>query len=181
MNRIKLHDKYFRLFIPNEKIEESIINVAEKLNRDYRNIPNPLFLSVLNGSFMFSAHLMKYLDFNSEISFVRLSSYSGTSTTGEVRQMLGFDRSLKGRHVIILEDIVDTGGTVVELYNMMQRQQVADVKICTLLLKPEAYLYSGKIGIDYAAMEIPNDFIVGFGLDYDELGRNYKDIYVLDK
>ncbi|MCK9305150.1 MAG: hypoxanthine phosphoribosyltransferase [Bacteroidales bacterium] len=181
MNRIKLHDKYFKIFIPYEKIEESIIKVAGRLNRDYINKNNPLFLSVLNGSFMFAAHLMKYLSFDNEISFIRLSSYSGTSSTGEVKQLLGFDRPLKGRDVIILEDIVDTGETIAEMYNMMLREQVASVKICTLLLKPAAYRYSDTISVDYAAIEIPNDFIVGFGLDYDELGRNYKDIYVLDK
>lgn len=181
MNSIKLHDKSFRIFIPYEKIEESIIKVARKLNSDYRNVKNPLFLCVLNGSFMFAAHLMKYLDFESEISFIRLSSYSGTSSTGEVKQILGFDRPLKGREVIILEDIVDTGGTVAELYNILLKENAASVKICTLLLKPEAYLYRDRIKVDYAAIEIPNDFIVGFGLDYDELGRNLRDIYVLDK
>jgi hypoxanthine phosphoribosyltransferase len=181
MDRIKLHDKYFKIFIPNEKIEEAIKKVAQRLNEDYKNVKEPLFLSVLNGSFMFTAHLLKYLDFESEISFVRLSSYSGTSSTGEVKHLLGFDKSLKDRNVIILEDIVDTGGTIVELCNIIVKERAADVKVCTLLLKPDAYRYSDKIKIDYAALEIPNDFIVGFGLDYDELGRNYKDIYVLDK
>jgi len=179
MERIKLHDKSFRVFIPHSKIEESIKSVADQLNKDYKDVETPLFLSVLNGSFMFTADLMKSLNFDCEISFIKLSSYSGTESTGEIKHIIGVNKQLKDRSVIILEDIVDTGATIEELYSILQSEGVKDIKICTLLLKPDAY--KKDIKIDYAALRIPNDFIVGFGLDYNELGRQYKDIYVLDK
>ncbi len=178
MERIKLHDKEFRICIPYEKISESIKEVAAQINSDYAGKDTPLFLSVLNGSFMFSADLLKFIEFNCEISFIKLSSYEGTSSTGVVREMIGVSKPLEGRNVIIIEDIVDTGGTVEVLHDLIKSKGAADIKICTLLLKPDAY--KKPIPIDYAAMKIPNDFIVGYGLDYDELGRNYKDIYVLD-
>lgn len=178
MERIKLHDKEFRIFIPYSKIEEAIKEVAAQLNKDYKDKEMPIFLSVLNGSFMFSADLLKNIDFQCEISFIKLSSYSGTSTTGEIREVVGITTSVKGRDVVVLEDIVDTGNTVEELDRILREQGARSVKICTLLLKPEAY--QKPLPIDYAALEIPSDFIVGYGLDYDELGRQYKDIYVLD-
>ena len=178
MERIKLHDKYFKVMIPYEKIEESISKVANQINEDYKDVENPLFLSVLNGSFMFTADLLKKIDFGCEISFIKLSSYSGVSSTGEVKQIIGLNKSIKDRSIIILEDIVDTGATIVELHELLTKSGAKDVKICTLLLKPDAY--KKDIKIDYSAIQIPNDFIVGYGLDYDELGRQYKDIYVLD-
>lgn len=178
MERIKLHDKEFKIFIPYEEIQKSIRNVASQINNDYKNKDLPLFLSVLNGSFMFAADLMKNIEFNCEISFIKLSSYEGTTSTGTVREILGVASPVEGRNVIIIEDIVDTGGTVEALHELILKKGAKDIKICTLLLKPEAYKKS--IPVDYAAMKIPNDFIVGYGLDYDELGRNFKDIYVLD-
>ncbi|MDO9680816.1 MAG: hypoxanthine phosphoribosyltransferase [Bacteroidales bacterium] len=178
MERIKLHDKEFKIFIPSEKILNSIGEVAEKLNNDYKNCETPLFLSVLNGSFMFTSDLIKLIKFQCEISFIKLSSYSGTESTGEIKEILGLNSSVKGRNVIVVEDIVDTGTTIEELYKLLRAAGAADIKICTLLLKPEAY--DKEIKIDYTAMQIPNDFIVGYGLDYNELGRQYKDIYVLD-
>ena len=179
MDRIKLHDKEFRIFIPSDKIQESIAEVARKLNEDYRDKESPLFLSVLNGSFMFAADLLKNIDFQCEISFVKLSSYSGTATTGEIKEILGLGTSVLGREVIIVEDIVDTGNTVVELYNILKKRGASTIKVCTLLLKPGSY--KKELPIDYVALRIPNDFIVGYGLDYDELGRQYKDIYILDQ
>lgn len=179
MDCIKLHDKEFRIFIPSEKIQDSIAEVARKLNEDYRDKESPLFLSVLNGSFMFAADLLKNIDFQCEISFVKLSSYSGTATTGEIKEILGLGTSVQGREVIIVEDIVDTGNTVVELYKMLKNRGASTIKICTLLLKPDSY--KKELPIDYAALRIPNDFIVGYGLDYNELGRQYKDIYILDQ
>jgi hypoxanthine phosphoribosyltransferase len=178
MDKIKLHDKTFHICIPNEKIEENIKNVADQINKDYKDAERPLFLSVLSGSFMFTASLLKHINFDCEISFIKLSSYCGTSSTGEVRQILGYTKPLKGRNVIVVEDIVDSGDTMVEMNKILMAGQVKDARICTLLLKPDAYKKDLKI--DYVAMRIPNDFIVGFGLDYDELGRQYKDIYVLD-
>lgn len=179
MDHIKLHDKKFRIFIPSEKIQQSIAEVARQLNDNYKDKEKPLFLSVLNGSFMFTADLLKNIDFQCEISFIKLSSYSGTSTTGEVNEVLGLSSSVQGREVIILEDIVDTGNTVVELHNILKKRGASAIKICTLLLKPDAY--KKELPIDYVALKIPNDFIVGYGLDYNQLGRQYKDIYTLDQ
>ena len=139
----------------------------------------PVLLCVLNGSIMFTAELMKRLTFNCQIVSTKLTSYEGTSTTGEVKQAMGLTADIKGRRVIVVEDIVDSGNTIVELKRILEEKGASESRICTLLLKPDAY--KKDIKLDYVAMEIPNDFIVGFGLDYDELGRNLKDIYVLDK
>ncbi len=179
MERIKLHDKEFRIFIPNEKIQQSICDVAKRLNEKYKSGVSPLFISVLNGSFMFTSDLLKLLDFQCEISFIKLSSYSGTESTGEIREVLGLASPVNGREVIVLEDIVDTGNTIVELNKILLDKGASSVSICTLLLKPDAY--KKDIAIEYVAISIPNDFIVGYGLDYNELGRQYKDIYVLDQ
>lgn len=179
MERIKLHDKNFRLFIKNEEIEQSIKTVAEQLNNDLKNVERPLFLAILNGSFMFAASLLKNIDLECEIAFVRLSSYNGTSSSGNVKHILGFDKPLEGRNVIIVEDIVDSGETIEEINKILYDANVNDKKICTMLLKPDAVKKDLKI--DYAAMLIPNDFIVGFGLDYNELGRQYRDIYILEQ
>ncbi|MBR2947254.1 MAG: hypoxanthine phosphoribosyltransferase [Bacteroidales bacterium] len=178
MERIQLHDKYFKPFIPNIKIEEAIEKVAQQLNNDYKNGETPIFLSVLNGSFMFTASLMGKLEFNCEISFVKLASYSGTESSGCINKIIGLSDRVKGRKVVIIEDIVDTGNTIEELVRLLNEMEVADIKICTLFLKPGAY--KKEIPIDYPAMEIGNEFIVGFGLDYDQLGRQYKDIYIID-
>lgn len=178
MARIKLHDKYFVTSIPNEEIERAICSVGRQISEDYRDKECPVFLSVLNGSFMFTASLMKSIEIQAELSFIKLSSYDGTESTGCVRQLLGLNKNIKGRNVLIVEDIVDTGNTIVELVKLLQEAGAADIKVCTLLLKPDSY--DKEIKIDYPAIKIPNDFIVGYGLDYDELGRQYKDIYVLD-
>ena len=180
MKKITLFDKTFRTFIPYEKIVEAIDNVAEKINKDFEGCTDvPVLLCVLNGSIMFMGELMKRLNFNCQIVSIKLTSYEGTNTTGRVKQALGLTADLTGRRVIVVEDIVDTGNTVVELKDILADNGAAESRICTMLLKPEAY--KKDIVLDYVAMEIPNDFIVGFGLDYDELGRNLKDIYVLDK
>ena len=180
MNRIKLHDKTFRTMIPYEKIEEAIDSVAEKINADFEGCEDiPVLLCVLNGSIMFTAELMKRLSFNCQIVSTKMTSYEGTSTTGRVKQAMGLTSDIKGRRIIIVEDIVDTGNTIVELKDILAEAGAAETYVCTLLYKPEAYTKDAKL--DYIAMEIPNEFIVGFGLDYNELGRNYKDIYVLDK
>lgn len=177
MERIKLHDKVFEVSIPSEKIQEAVKSVADQISADYSADDCPIFLSVLNGSFMFTADLLKNLNFNCEISFTKLSSYQGTSTTGKVNELIGITQSLKNRVVIVLEDIIDTGTTLEKLVEIIGAQQPREVKVATFLFKPEAYKKDLKI--DYIGMEIPNDFIVGYGLDYKELGRNYKDIYTL--
>ena len=179
MEKITLKDKTFRISIPYEKISDAIDKVAEKMNKDFQESEDiPVLLCVLNGSIMFLGELMKRLDFNCQIVSTKLTSYEGTSSTGTVKQALGLTADLKGRRVIVIEDIVDTGNTIVELKRILEEAGASRTYICSLLLKPDAY--KKDIPIDYVAMEIPNNFIVGFGLDYDELGRNYKDIYVLD-
>lgn len=179
MERIKVHDKFFKLYMSNQQIEESIQKVADKINTDLKGVDTPIFLSVLNGSFMFTASLMQKIDFQCDIVFIKLASYEGTESSGKVKQIMGLTKSVKGRTVVVVEDIVDTGGTIEELHSILKAEGAADVKICTLMYKPGSY--SKDIPIDYAANSIPNDFIVGFGLDYDQLGRQYKDIYVIDE
>ena len=174
MSTVKLKDKSFKIFINNEEIQKAIVVLADKMNVDLKG-KQPLLLGVLNGAFMFASDLMKNLDNGCEISFVKFSSYSGTSSTGKVNTLIGFNESIKGRVVVILEDIVDTGITLENLVNLISEHEPAEVKIATLLFKPSAY--TKNIKLDYVGMEIPNDFIVGYGLDYDGLGRNLKDIY----
>ena len=180
MKQIKLKDKTFRVSIPYEEISKAIDKVAEKINSDFNGCEDiPVLLCVLNGSIMFMGELMKRLEFNCQIVSTKLTSYDGTSTTGKVKQALGLTADITGRRVIIVEDIVDTGNTIVELKKILADAGASESRICTLLYKPEAC--RKDLTLDYVAMEIPNDFIVGFGLDYDELGRNFKDIYTLVK
>lgn len=178
MERIKLHDKWFKVCTPADQLDAAVSRVAEQLNKDLKDVKEPVFLSILNGSFMFTSDLMKKLDIVADLMFVKLSSYCGTSSTGKVQQVMGLNRSIEGKTVIVVEDIVETGNTIVELHKMLKEAGAADIKICTLLLKPNAY--KKDIKIDYAALTIPDDFIVGYGLDYNNLGRQYKDLYVLD-
>ena len=179
MEQITLKDKTFRVSIPYEKISKAIDEVAEKINSDFNGCEDiPVLLCVLNGSIMFMGELMKRLTFNCQIVSTKLTSYDGTSSTGKVKTALGLTADIKGRRVIVIEDIVDTGNTIVELKKILEDAGASESRICSLLFKPESC--RKDLTIDYVAMEIPNDFIVGFGLDYDELGRNLKDIYVLD-
>ncbi len=179
MDKVRLYNKTFKTFIPNERIMSAIDDVAVKINKDFAGCEDvPILLCVLNGSIMFMGELMKRLDFNCQIVSIKLTSYEGTNTTGRVKQAMGLTADIRGRRVIVVEDIVDSGNTIVELKEILAEQGAAESRICTLLLKPEAY--KKDVAIDYVAMEIPNDFIVGFGLDYDELGRNFRDIYILD-
>ena len=180
MDKITLKDRTFKPYIPYETLSGHIDEMAGRINADFRGCTDiPVIVCVLNGSIMFTAELMKRLDFNCELVSVKLSSYSGTESTGKVRQVMGMTGSVKGRRVIVVEDIVDTGNTIVELKRLMAEDYgPTEVRICTMLLKPE--VYTKDVKLDYVGMEIPNRFIVGFGLDYDELGRNFRDIYVLD-
>lgn len=180
MNKVTLKDKTFRTSIPYERITTAIDQVAAKINADFRGCTDvPVLLCVLNGSIMFTAELMKRLEFNCQIVSTKLTSYEGTNTTGKVKQAMGMTADITGRRVIVIEDIVDSGNTIVELKRILEEKGASESRICTMLLKPDAYKKDVKL--DYVAMEIPNDFIVGFGLDYDELGRNFKDIYILDE
>ena len=169
MSVIQIKDKRFKTFIPEEKIMKEVARVADEINRDLSGT-NPLFISVLNGSFMFTADLMKHLTMPCEVSFVKLASYEGTSSTGKVKELVGLSDDITGRTVVIVEDIVDTGLTMRQLVETLRARGPKEIRIATLLVKPD---------IDYEAMNIPNDFIVGYGLDYDGLGRNYRDIYTV--
>jgi hypoxanthine phosphoribosyltransferase len=176
MDTITLGDKKFKKHISYETIQESVIALAKKMNADMAGEQTPLIVGVLNGSFMFLADLMKYLDFDCELTFVRVSSYSGTKSTGNLCEVLGLNTNIDGRTVILVEDIVDTGNTITKLHKLLtEKHNPKQIKIATLLLKPS--VYSKDLKLDYTAIEIPNDIIVGFGLDYNELGRNLKDIY----
>ncbi|MFZ4739861.1 MAG: hypoxanthine phosphoribosyltransferase [Bacteroidales bacterium] len=174
MDNIKVKDKEFAIFIESEKILSAVELVAQRINVDYKD-KNPLFLVVLNGAFMFASDLFKKLTIDCEISFVKLSSYSGTTTTESVKHLIGINEDLKGRNIILVEDIVDTGITIEHMMEELKKFEPAEVKIASLLLKPEKY-NKGYI-IDYVAIEIPNDFIIGYGLDYDGFARNLPDIY----
>lgn len=177
MSKIKVLDKTFKTFIPEAEIKKRVKAVADKINHDLEG-KNPLFLAVLNGSFIFAADLMRYITIPCEISFVKLASYQSTMSTGKVKEVIGINENLAGRTVVIVEDIVDTGLTMKNMVESLGTRSPESVHICTLLVKP------GKLTVDldieYAAMEIPNDFIVGYGMDYDQQGRNLRDIYVLD-
>lgn len=174
---IKLHDKEFKIMIPAAEIDRAVEAVAQRINHDYADKETPIFLGILNGSFMFMSDLIKKIEFNSELSFVKLASYEGTQTTGDVKCLIGLNQSLEGRHVIIVEDIVDTGESIERMVRDLEKLHPASIAVCTLFFKPGSY--RKQIPIDYRAMEIGNEFIVGYGLDYNQLGRNLKDIYVV--
>lgn len=176
MSTIQVLDKTFVPYLSEAAIQEKITELAAQLNKDYAG-KRPIFLSILNGSFLFTADLFKQITIEAEVSFIKLASYKGTSSTGNVITAIGLDTNVKDRHIIILEDIIDTGKTLHHYLPQLDNMQPASVKIAVLLDKKEALQYPVKI--DYACFEIPNKFVVGYGLDYDGLGRNSKDIYQL--
>jgi hypoxanthine phosphoribosyltransferase len=176
MSTIQVLDKTFEPYLKEAAIQEKITELAGQLNQDYTG-KRPLFLSVLNGSFLFTADLFKQITIEAEVSFIKLASYKGTSSTGNVITAIGLDINVKDRHIIILEDIIDTGKTLHHYLPQLESMQPASVKIAVLLNKKEALIY--PVQIDYACFDIPNKFVVGYGLDYDGLGRNSKDIYQL--
>ncbi len=178
MDRIRILDKEFVVSMKNETIQEKVKALAERINHDYEG-KNPIMICILNGAFMFAADLVRYLNFQPEIVFARFASYEGTETTGKVTEVMGVTTSLAGRDVIIVEDIVDTGITMYNVLPLIRNKEAASIKIACLLQKPDKLQVD--LTVDYCAMEIPNDFIVGYGLDYDGFGRNYKDIYTLAK
>jgi hypoxanthine phosphoribosyltransferase len=173
---IQLHDKQFVPFISAQEIDFAIAKMVAQIEDDFGD-EIPVFVGVLNGSFMVVSDFMKLYKKPCEVSFIKMSSYEGTSSTNEVKQLIGLNQDLTGRTVIIIEDIVDTGNTLVELKALFKKQNVKHFKIATLFFKPEAY--TKEVKIDYVGIRIPNKFIVGFGLDYDGLGRNLPEVYKL--
>jgi len=173
---IRVHDKEFEPYLSQEAIAERIRAVAGEINRDYKG-KKPLFIAILNGSFMFAADLFKELSIESEICFIKLASYKGTKSSGHVITAIGLDIDLIGRHVVVLEDIVDTGKTLSEFLPQLEHQQPASMKIAALLHKPSATIY--PISVDYLGFSVPDKFLLGYGLDYDGLGRNIPSIYKL--
>lgn len=180
MEKVTLFDKTFVPLIPNRDIVTAIDAVSREVNSFYQDSEDiPVVLCILNGALLFASELLQRLNFNLEVMCVKLSSYQGTSSTGQVKEISGITGSVKGRRVLVVEDIVDTGNTVEYITKSLREKGATEVKICTLLLKPE--VYERDVPMDFVAMEIPNRFIVGYGLDYNEIGRNLKDIYVLEK
>jgi hypoxanthine phosphoribosyltransferase len=176
MSIIQVHDKQFEPYLAASTISERIKSLAAQLSADYTG-KKPLFIAILNGSFMFASDLFKELTIDAEICFIKLASYKGTKSTGHVITAIGMDMDIFGREVVILEDIVDTGKTLSEFLPQLKHQQPASMKIVALLHKPEATVF--PIKIDYLGFSIPNKFVVGYGLDYDGLGRNIREIYKL--
>ena len=173
---IQVHDKKFQPYLTAQQIDAEISRIASELKRDFEG-KRPLFIAILNGSFMFASDLFKHLEIEAEISFIKLASYKGTRSTGQVMTSIGLEESLKDRHVIILEDIVDTGKTLSEFLPQLTNQQPASLRIAALLHKPDAQVH--PLDIHYLGFTVPNKFLLGFGLDYDGLGRNLKEIYQL--
>lgn len=176
MSTIQLHTKKFTPYISEKEIDEAVTSIAEKINADFEG-KRPILMGVLNGSFMFVSDLMKKITIDCELSFVKLASYSGTQSTDVVSELIGLNGDLTDRHVIILEDIVDTGKTLEYLLDVLKTHETASLSIATLLLKPD--VFNKKYPVHYVGKNIPNKFVVGYGLDYDELGRNLRDIYQL--
>lgn len=176
MDTLQVLDKTFRISIPEATINREVSRVAKEIANDLKG-KEPLFLPVLNGSFIFAADLLREVNIPCEVSFIKLTSYQGTQSTGEIREVIGLAKDITGRHVVIVEDIIDSGLTMAHMIETLKAHNPASIKVCTLLVKPGALKV--KIPIDYCCMEIPNEFIVGYGLDYDGFGRNTRDIYTV--
>ncbi|MCB9222773.1 MAG: hypoxanthine phosphoribosyltransferase [Crocinitomicaceae bacterium] len=173
---IKLHDKTFVPMFSQAEIDRFIDKLATQINLDFQG-KKPIFIGVLNGSFMFVSDLMKKINIDCEVSFIKLSSYEGTSSTGVIHELVGLSTDLTDRHVIVVEDIIDTGNTLGKILDLLEEQETASLSITTLLLKPD--VFRKRYPVQYIGKEISNKFVVGYGLDYDELGRNLKEIYQL--
>ena len=176
MANLKVHDKEFIPYLSASEIEEQVARVASEINKDYEG-KKPLFIAILNGAFIFASDLFKKINVQAEICFIKLASYKGVKSTGKVITAIGLDAEIYNRDVVIIEDIVDTGKTLSQFLPQLQHQQPASLKIAALLHKPSATIYS--LNIDYLGFTIPDKFVLGYGLDYDGLGRNIKEIYQL--
>ncbi|MCB2408488.1 hypoxanthine phosphoribosyltransferase [Hymenobacter sp. BT178] len=174
LSTISLHDKQFAPYLTASQITAAVRELGTQINRDYAG-KQPLFVAVLNGSFMFAADLLKEIQLPCEIAFIRVASYEGTTSTGTVREIMGLQEEVAGRDLIIIEDIVDSGHTMKALLELLGAKQPASLEVATLFLKPECLQH--ELDLRYIGLSIPNDFIVGYGLDYDGLGRNYPDVY----
>ena len=177
MQNISILDREFSLSIPESEIQTAVAKVAKQINKDMQD-KNPLFICILNGAFMFASDLMKMIHVPCEITFVKLASYEGITTTGRVKEVIGLNEDIAGREVVIIEDIVDTGYTMQKILATLTAKGAKNIRVCTFLQKPDA-LVCKDVKVDYIAMQIPNDFIVGYGLDYNGFGRNLKDIYTV--
>lgn len=173
---ITIKDKQFKPYISEAKIAEAVKHMAFSINKELRN-EFPVFLAVLNGSFMFAADLLREITIPCELSFIKMASYEGTHSSGRVNELIGLATDLKGRTVVIVEDIVDSGITIERLVKILKEKEVKELKVATILFKPDSY--KKPYSIDYIGFRIPNDFVIGYGLDYDGLGRNLKEIHVL--
>jgi hypoxanthine phosphoribosyltransferase len=178
MQEIQVLDKKFRMFIPSDKLQERITELANEINHDLKE-KNVVFFGILNGVFLFAADLFKRINFPAQISFLKLASYEGTSSTGKIKELIGWNEDITGKTIVVIEDIVDTGNTLERIVGELTLRKAKEVKIVTLLFKPEAY--TRDIPLDYVGFEIPNNFVVGYGLDYDGFGRNHDSIYTLIK
>ncbi len=174
---ITIHGQRFKKFISRHEIDQKTRELAERINADYRG-KTPIVLSILNGSFIFAADLVRYFDFSLKIEFVRYSSYQGTDSTGSIKKILGMKSPVKGQHILIIEDIIDTGLTLSHALKDLRDQKPASVRVVSLLVKPDALQHD--VHIDYVGFNIANDFVVGYGLDYDDLGRDMPNIYKID-
>ncbi len=178
MKEIRILDKSFREMIPESGISKRIGELAAMINNDYSG-KEVIFLGILNGAFLFAAELYKRTDMLSRISFVKLASYQGTKSTGTVKELIGWNEDIKGREIIVVEDVVDTGHTLDRIIDELRIRKAGSVRIATLLYKPDSFLYKDKINLDYVGFEIENNFVVGYGLDYDGFGRNLPAVYTL--
>jgi hypoxanthine phosphoribosyltransferase len=176
MKEIRILDKTFKEYISQKDIGKKIDELAKKINNDFAG-EEVVFLGILNGAFLFAAELFKRIDLKAKISFVKLASYEGTKSSGSIKELIGWNEDIKNKHIIVIEDIVDTGNTLERIIDELVIRKATGIKIATLLLKPEAY--TKDILLDYVGFEIPNDFVIGFGLDYDGYGRNLPSIYIL--
>ena len=178
MKKVRLKDKSFQLFIDSKELNDSIESLSNKINQDYSD-REPIFLCVLNGAFVFAAELIKRFNHECQVSFVKLSSYQGVQSSGTIHSLIGLNEDIKEKDVIIVEDIVDTGQTIANIVENILNKNPRSIEVATLLYKPKSY--QKQIPIKYRAIEIGNDFIVGFGLDYNGLGRNLEEIYIIEK
>ncbi|MFY0650914.1 MAG: hypoxanthine phosphoribosyltransferase [Cyclobacteriaceae bacterium] len=171
-----VHNKQFEVYLSDEKIHKLVMDLADRISQDYLD-KDPLLVAILNGSFVFASDLSRALDFDPEISFIKLASYNGTESSGKVNELVGLKENVKDRHVLIVEDIVDTGNTLEKIIKIFESKEVASVEIVSLLFKPD--IYQKSIPVKYYGLDIPNKFVIGYGLDFDGRGRSLKDIYAL--